>query len=149
MSWPMKWLAADLVPRVRHYRCEVVAQQNTGLIVTVLRGLLLVAVLVVAVACSSTSDQDNGAISAPPANGDSRNDYFVQQLDAHGVAVPDDVARADAIEAAKLGCSLESQGYTDGEAWGRLRTEFPDVDKNVIFTTMSVGILVYCPEYLG
>ena len=89
------------------------------------------------------------AFGAPSARADHQDDNFLQTLKSYGIALPSDKAAAQAIEAAKLGCNLKAQGMTDGDAWARLKTKYPSVNPNTVFTTLSVGILTYCPQYLG
>lgn len=74
---------------------------------------------------------------------------FLNRLMQFGVTINGNEGAAQAIDVAKLGCDLQAQGMTDGEAWGRLTAKYPKVAPNVVFQTLAVGTLVYCPEYLG
>jgi hypothetical protein len=90
------------------------------------------------------------ALGAPTASADDQDDYFVQQLEhTQGIRVPNDSARAQAIEAAKLACNLKAQGLSDVLAFQGIKAKYPKVDPDIVYRTFSMGLSVYCPQYLN
>lgn len=89
------------------------------------------------------------ALGAPSASADSQDDYFLQRLEGKGVWLPDDNARAHAIDAGKSACYYQAQGFNFFQAEQQMQAKYPKVDTPTLSTTMPDGILVYCPEYLG
>ena len=87
-------------------------------------------------------------LTAPVVHANDQDDYFLQNLESYGVPASAWGDEDRAIDVAKEACGLASDGYRQNEVIMALISDNSDKSSALVQTTISVGILSYCPEAL-